>query len=130
MNTKRKDQINAECDHAAEVAAKENRELEAWIAEHVMGYEKCPPPDDTGWHDGDEYFHSFEPTSNPAAAMEVLKKCAIILSEYDEEEYATISFEVPNVWAVEKCNCLNSLRAESSTLELAICRFAKKLFSK
>lgn len=120
---------------------KELRELDAWIAEHVFGWSRWNFNngytahnylDQTngqankyrkhGFVDGLTLLESFPKyTTDPAAAMEVLKKCC-------EHPYYPFGFAVafskgfPNPWVCET--------ATAETLELAICLFSKKLFSK
>jgi len=95
----------------------ELRELDAWIAFRVtketVGLVQIRDPDIS--------FLSHYTTS-PAAAMEVLKKCA--------EKVDQISITVCGTWAVCEGdgNNKDAIEAEAKTLELAICLFAKVLF--
>lgn len=133
---------------------KELRELEIWLAEHLFGYKwyrfeaggkhwftqthpsawvqrqggiEAPPEGTEMNSDAPRY------TTDPAAAMEVLKKCA-------EEQTVTVEHSDKNQlgqpqWLVallgehdgdyveEFCKC-------APTLELAICLFAKQVFHK
>jgi hypothetical protein len=72
-------------------------------------------------------------TTDPAAAMEVLKKCA------ENQHVVTIEYAKNHLgnwqWMVAKLHCYSSGYSEdfctcAETLELAICQFARKLFSK
>lgn len=135
----------------------ELRELDAWIAEHVMGTKNMfglkkrgfwYRPNAHGYTDRQseawqlpfeeakkhEYPHGGHDdrvtvceieipsyTSNPAAAMQVLEKCA---------EKTTVALNQGTTgWFISDCD--KKLRfAVAETLPLAICLFAKKLFSK
>ena len=97
---------------------KQQLELDAWIAEHVMG-----------WKESDiikrpAMIPSF--CSDPAAAMVVLKKCA------EKCGINGIVIEPPvggvlTDWFVAQ-NC-TAMIYHAPTIELAICLFAKGLFS-
>lgn len=149
----------------------ELRELDAWIAEHVM---ELPPafvvikrglyyrPDDKGYtikmseagrytleqakerecpYDEPVTYKPWECehyTTDPAAAMEVLKKCGDFIKGKDHPRgsgnyyirlYRPSMF---NEWCVCRGNedQSNTPYGQAETLELAICQFAKKLFSK
>jgi hypothetical protein len=153
---------------------KELRELDAWIAEHVIGmlfYWKVagwttdmsgfdwkmvlalPPEGGIGkhWkgcagetrkatdcevaiakHDGDFERHFSPYTTDPAAAMMVLEKCvenSNMPVEIDRKRDSKIGH-----WRLETGVMSKGLLAiaphEHNTLPLAICLFAKKLFSK
>lgn len=117
----------------------ELRELDAWIAEHVMGWKArklnrrdlinhlMPPQsitDGFGKYDADPMFQTNVTgvpnyTTEPAAAMEVLKKC-MDMAVVTLFEKAKGGYEVR--W--------QQMSASAETLELAICLFAKKLFTK
>lgn len=146
----------------------ELRELDAWIAENVMGWawfrfrmkkintasnagkgydrwQQLIPPNEK-WHLQPKYdaikqpqgmgryledetdYSSIKFTTDPAAAMEVLKKCIEIYGAATIYGGAT----EPKVFTVHVANPKASKAAyvESETLELAICLFAKKLFGK
>ena len=121
---------------------KELRELDAWIAEHVMGWiTEChedrvlffPPDLDTEkkrrkWSYGISINRY---TTDPAAAMMVLEKCIMYLSDkfgsVDLDHHG--KFEIAAMMRGEyAADTENDVDAE--TLPLAICLFAKKLFSK
>jgi len=103
----------------------EQRELDAWIAENVMGWDLGESKPGHGWPwfgefgFGDEQEKIPHYTTDPAAAMEVLKKCS-------EETYITTRRH-KRCWSMSGSN---GMTIEAETLELAICLFAKKLFSK
>lgn len=108
---------------------KEMRELDAWIAAHVMGWVNGKCRNDDEFHisstgSGNVFANNclFQPTVDPAAAMLVLKKCmtqtAITLGT--EKDDVKSCGDKADLWG----------REEASTLELAICLFAKRLFSK
>jgi hypothetical protein len=116
----------------------ELRELDAWIAENVMGWKRANFLSSYGKgrfmvsrETGDIMAYDlkgegFQPTTDPAAAMEVLKKCGktkknaieIFCLRPDENRSGKESYWV------------NDPKTESETLELAIALFAKKLFTK
>jgi hypothetical protein len=62
-------------------------------------------------------------TTDPAAAMGVLKKCA---HEHKDSICGVSMWEVEGVWYVSR----NRMRVKAETLELAIALFAKKFFTK
>lgn len=115
----------------------ELRELDAWIAEHVMGWTIFKTTDD--WHkagsptsrtiqvlDQTPHFDIPKYTTDPAAAMMVLEKCG-------SENTIAIYFGTDGVWHVEHENIYEDrvdFQAKAETLPLAICLFAKQLFSK
>jgi Phage ABA sandwich domain len=125
----------------------EQRELDAWIAEHVMGYRwtKIERRGKTNHLFPSEQFR-FEPavdnfndnggapsfTTDPAAAMEVLKRCADKVTA----EFGSLDIDGQgNSWLIS-AQMRGEFAAdvehetEAKTLELAICLFAKKLFTK
>ena len=125
----------------------ERRELEAEIAVLVFGAERPldkfyqsryhPHGDDSqsvrfskiaGWVSCPKY------TTDPAAAMEALKGCAR-MGHVVTIEYTGTNTRGETQWMVCKLHCYSSGYSEefctcADTLELAICLFAKKLFSK
>jgi hypothetical protein len=133
----------------------ELRELDAWIAENVMGYQRTSRPDELTtdaamlfWHRpatntreavlvgrayshrglteqyGKEMFsHSwtfYAPTTDPAAAMEVLKKCL-------EQRFISIGRTQGSGYLIA-IHTLGDVLVDAPNLELAICLFAKNLF--
>lgn len=136
----------------------ELRSLDTWLAEHVMGWEwwrfkACgekwcqlvPPDEKWPWRRGFDGIKCkcaiaaledrtdlsmFAPTTDRAAAMEVLKKCA-------EKSYQISIVECLGDWAVTHGDGTDPTApyseapyGEAKTLELAICLFARKLFPK
>jgi len=126
---------------------KELRELDACIAEHVMGWTKVAGTNSLdhpgrftvladriliGQNMGARIIE-YNPTADPAAAMAVLEKCVAKCDESGDSVDISIStpdggFEVGRMqvgfeWNIE-------LNTKSKTLPLAICLFAKQLFSK
>lgn len=125
------------------------RELDAWIAEHVMGWKRCKSIHSLDYANryaidttGAIYRHNpkrrdtrmslFHPSTDPAAAMEVLKKCIAKCNE----DGASLDLDL-NEQSKTLINKMHygvsyesSLDEEGETLELAICLFAKKLFTK
>jgi len=113
----------------------ELRELDAWIAENVMGViivkVRCRDKSEVICPDVKRY------TTDPAAAMEVLKKCGYKIQGRDYPRgfghyFVRVYFaEIAHEW----CVCLGNEKSDSSiygqaeTLEIAICLFAKKLFT-
>lgn len=114
----------------------EKRELDAWIAERVMGWKldkmiwwsrnDIDKTQSIAW-EGD-----FRPTTDPAATMEVLKRCAekleVINSSIALGQQFDELVEDRLFWFVSHERTKEVTEAE--TLELAICLFAKKLFTK
>lgn len=120
------------------MTTQELRELDAWIAEHVMGWRHAKTLDDLGVMDsfydhGDiliEYRKGhlcpWRPTEDSADAMDVLKKCAEKLKQDISIVLYDSKWDVAWVdWNAEERADL----ARAETLELAICLFAKQLFS-
>ena len=115
----------------------ELRELDAWIAEKVMGWKpfvsgKTSSIKGTFWLDSEHkvvaspefQWTRFDPTTDRAAAMQVLEKCAdrvgVRIDRYNGR--------APNVWYIRATDG-RLAEAEAPTLPIAICLFAKKLFS-
>ena len=120
----------------------ELRKLDAWIAEHVMGWRLVK---DTGKmrKENDFIVHgyvlrfqgaglslfSFAPTIDPADAMMVLQKCALKVP-------GRIHIYPPQGgcenWMLSDCEAHreNQHSALAKTLPFSICLFAKKLFPK
>lgn len=117
-------------------------ELDAWIAEHVMGWHifnsgrgsvcalknkdlvdeslKIIIPK----HPFDEP-SDFSPTTDPAAAMEVLEKCA------EKDVFTSIAISRNgDFWEVFLGGHYHQKKGIAETLPLAICKFAQALFSK
>lgn len=130
--------LRDDCLEGGIVTEKELRELDAWIAEHVMGLKLCHRI--PAILQPDEYVLSipskivrakfssnetknFEPTTNPADAMAVLMKCA----EKTESSNCIHVGLLEKEWIVG--HTFSNIGVEAQTLELAICLFAKKLFS-
>lgn len=126
---------------------KELRELDAWIAENVMG-KKAISRDGQRPTKGteDDYFvrewihiSGSLPryTTDPASAMLVLEKCAEKRTAEGYDVYrpdATLCVSAPhpdweNKWVIMSDASGTSV-AEAGTFPLAICLFAKQLFSK
>ena len=106
---------------------KELRELDGWIAEHVMGWRltnyetgraakwdiKSQNNDGYTWNGADEAW-TWKPTSDPDAAMHVLKRC------YQQDRNSCLG---------SLHNFLMRKEHDTSLTELQICLFAKQLFS-
>jgi hypothetical protein len=115
------------------MSEQELRSLDAWIAEHVMGFVKEPYPDETGWKDkAGKYLNRFNPTIDPTAAIEVLKKCC------DRKTVAVVQakdggWQICLLMLVGMTGAMGwptqAIETEADTLELAICLFAKQLFA-
>ena len=125
------------------MTTEEMRELDAWIAEHVFGYIKqnvnypeahwnelsLPDLDGNyiseGWVQGWEFRDVNIPfySTQASAAMGVLKKCAENLIRG-----ITIN-QNEGKWIIQAQNNYIGNLEMSETLELAICLFAKQLFS-
>lgn len=129
----------------------ELRELDAWIAEHVMGVNLkeaswyCPrcresvePIKVTHGERHDiraggcgEFVHCDFPayTTDPASAMEVLKKCIERDKTNDSSYQLNFSYrDKPHPFGYEIC--CGDFCEDADTLEQTICLFAKNLFSK
>lgn len=122
---------------------KELRELDAWIAEHVMGWRRINDiqrlsksgefflhaAEGPFVHERQNYIKKFSPTTDPAAAMMVLEKCL-------SSDNLTMPIEIDRKrhkggrFRIETGVISNSILAIEDTLPLAICRFAKQLFEK
>lgn len=122
-------------------------ELNVWIAENVFGWmrwtfdngytshnyltaqrERQDKFHRRGWVDGRYIIQTFPKSSSESAdAMEVLKKCAEKLPVS-----IFVSVADPGTWVCcyESPEGVGDIDADAPTLELAIARFAKKLFSK
>lgn len=131
----------------------ENADLDIFIAEKVMGWSiytsgrgsihalenentdaerdyvvKSNHPWDTA---------NFSPSTDPASALEVLKKCAEhmkngimgIASPIGDSVASTIK-KPSQGWVVGFIGKPSNFDVEAETLEIAICLFAKKLYSK
>ena len=109
---------------------KELRDLDAELAVKVMGWQ-----DDvkrSGYYYEETLAgppraiscHEWQPTVDPAAAMEVLKKCAEKISP--DEAVIEIAFS-DGTWTVNH-HFHYYIEGEAKTLETAIARFARKLF--
>lgn len=122
---------------------KELRELDAWIAEHVIGFEFPCLFEPTGangeicckcnHHISFDRHHFPHPTTDPAAAMQVLEKCANSNAVGVQGNVEIYQEPEGGKWAV----CFNAAYQDKcvepvfgNTLPLAICLFAKKLFAK
>jgi Phage ABA sandwich domain len=120
----------------------ELRKLDALIAEHVMGWKevrflsyygkgKFMVSRETGeLMVYDLKGESFSPTTDPAASMQVLQKCA-------EKDFPTVykSRADESSWCVDNLRIgsginESTISISAPTLELAIALFAQKLFSK
>jgi len=115
----------------------EQKELNAWIAEHVMGWSKeklgqlscagtfANQGGEVYIHDKGSYVRLFHPTTDPAAAMQVLERCVDVAT-------ATIRKQSDGsfcVWWTDS-ETMEENYIIGKTLPLAICLFAKKLFEK
>jgi len=112
------------------MTTQEMRELDAWIAENVFGWQEFREeeyPYRMLWREGEEGSPVWdEPdyyTTDPAAAMEVLKKCA-------DNLWLSVGFSKQRKTFLCGGILSGENYAEAETLELAICQFAKKLFTK
>lgn len=120
---------------------RELRELDAWVAEHVMGWtdlELYQPPSEFMEEQQPPFFRGMNKmcllwqsipncSTDPAAAMQVLEKCTKNCSK----DCKTISVrENGEGYMVFARDSYYREVAEAETLPLAICLFAKQLFSK
>jgi len=129
------------------MSEKERKKLEQDVAFGVMGYQRwrrdCMHAAEgrTFWNPNTSTRHRWlddigplaepwSPTTDPAAAMEVMKKCAekcTVTAECDASKAQWLVAKLEDEWrgyGVVEANC-----KVAPTLELAICLFAKQLFS-
>jgi len=113
------------------MSPKEISELDAWIAEHVMGW-KIHNRNTAHYVDADkvnssDYIlraaYNWSAVNTPNVAMEVLKKCIEHCGFFDA---LLIGQTADGNYFVGH----NAASVEAPTIELAICLFAKKLFEK
>jgi len=121
-----------------DMTTKQLRELDTWIAEHVMGWYRAdgkpshwfPDGYKNEWHNpkgGMDTLPCF--TTDPAAAMTVLEKCNDKLKELGHFPGAIDLWKPFELWKIQS-HANSDIHAEAETLPLAICLFAKQLFSK
>ncbi len=109
----------------------EFNDLDAWICEHIMGWTKIEPqrkngPRGLGLNPKiSQYDYIPRYCTDQYYAMDVLKKCAEI--QQIGLEICTRSGMAEVYTTVDPDGDLT--KAEAQTLELAICLFAKQLFS-
>lgn len=110
-----------------------NKELDKWIAENVMCLDvsKYPIEHESVDINSRSVYVWVEKipkyTTDPAAAMEVLKKCAAMVGMLGISiNSGDWGFDIE----VNTIGGQNSYGVTNKSLELAICLFAKKLFSK
>lgn len=135
----------------------ELRELDAWIAEHVLGWKWYKYlPEDNHAYSGcrtlansrhkylvkasggeplapDAFYNTPKPTTNPADAMLVLEKCVKHLSGSDGGGPALALAwlgDAQEAYQLTETDTGHGAEAVSASLPLAICQFAKALFSK
>lgn len=115
-----------------------NEELDAFCAEHVMGYQIISGPEgqsapvvEMTSNSSLKTYQTFQPTICPAAAMMVLEKCAEKLEKDSETTCTGVLICAPDKrdpkWMVAS-NGDNPVTASASTLPLALAKFAKSLF--
>lgn len=113
---------------------KELRELNAWLAEHVMQWPECVNPlvakfpcfirfgHIVVYHQSAIKAIEFRPTRDASQAMDILQKC--------------IPVKEPKFWRLEGMNCWrivwmtgfeSDAAVDAPTLEQVICLFAKRL---
>lgn len=107
-------------------AEQELRELDAWIAEHVMGYKQDDRNHKRWWIDG-ETTVTFRPTTESRDAFAVLEKCAeqctvTVESSGKHWTVCRLNLEGSGDYVEDFCKC-------DVTLPFAIARFARKLFA-
>ena len=107
----------------------EMRELNAWIAENVMGWSwqltgSDPVEDGYCWFNSEGKFpcELANYTTDPAAAMDVLKKCL-------DRQFSPIEIRQRGFNEAHIVSSRGEV-VEAKTLELAICQFAKQIISK
>jgi hypothetical protein len=125
----------------------EQRELDAWIAEHVMGltlWRETPervtailnpnefvlsiPRKIVRARIGDAATINFQPTTDPAASREIEKKC---LEELSNQGLVMSIRKIHNGFEVAGQGMDCDVYCESGpTLEIALANFARRLFEK
>ena len=117
---------------------KELRELDAWIWTHVLGwvpFREEEYPHRNGYALGDDTGEKClecdmpQCSTDPAAAMQVLEKCAVELGGEGERACAVEWLPMEEEWRIIETDTPDGVRAQAKTLPLAICLFAKELFS-
>jgi hypothetical protein len=147
------------------MTTEEMREVDTWIAEHVFDFAWIPSVGKTFYLVSPGDWQAYKPefvqrglklshanivaerrvpfyTTDPAAAMDVLKKCAEKRAEaYDPHRPSTYDPYRPSASLVICAPCCDrsqwtvvdseemQIFGEAETLELAICLFAKHLFT-
>lgn len=123
------------------------RELDHWLALHVKGWRihrrntalYCAAADeDRIIIEGKCFVATWRPTEDGAQAFGILQECARrmkhgivgIGSPMGESDVASTLPRVKQGWIVGMIGRPSNFDIEADTLELAICRFAKELFSK
>jgi hypothetical protein len=132
-------------------------DLDVWIAINLFGYRWTDHPDDSTvddvnqvwitekskkcvvshtWQYGVEtnptkrfnhQWNDFQPTSNPADAFEVLRKCNELITKQKLRNDIVISMVTGNPM-VSYPSETGNIGVIDETLEMAICVFAKKMF--
>jgi len=125
------------------MTTQELRELDAWIAEHVMDCKEAEVLRDLIdgrfirntegeiliWRGRPNHpkVEQWRPTTNQSGAMDVLKKCA------EKRVIIELFINVQGKWTCGtqsvEMGSYQSVFSESETAELSICLFAKQLFS-
>lgn len=113
----------------------ELRELDAFCAERVLGWKPIVRQADSTypelryWNMGNGFERlqqQFRPTTDPAAAMQVLeqchKQCCVETGIFENVSGSKRGYFARSIY--------KDITTEAPTLELAIALFAKKLFSK
>jgi len=116
------------------MSEKEMRELDEWIATRIFGWQKFREeefPHRTLWSEGDPGSRVWdEPdfyTTDPAAAMQVLEKCVEFGGVLVTRPF--YHNEKKELWTIRDGE-MGDMTEVGETLPLAICKFAKELFSK
>ena len=108
------------------MTTQELRELDAWIAEHVMGYKTK-----VGllWVGPGKNWEPFHPTEFDSDAMDVLKKCAekgrVCIDIDPLSGLFSVFQDVRRLSIIEL-----GIVEQATTLELAIAKFARAVFTK
>lgn len=121
----------------------QHAELNAWIAENVMLWTRhisspcCFTSDEHAVIVVASKFTPrcphirFQPTTSPADAAVVRKKCLERMAElYDDDRCIAIQFELLTAkYIVSETDVANGIRVEADTEELCWCLFARQLFT-
>lgn len=102
---------------------KEMRELDAWIAEKVMGYKMHPSSEDHWIRPDSNRIDSFRPTTDPAAALMVLERCA---EKVGQVKLTHPKHTISGMWHITDMD--SDIFAGHENRDVAIALFARKVW--